>query len=128
MLCEQTLWNWAQGKACEISDALRAEVQSARSSLPMPAIEQAVNIYDAEAEEVLVMTDTIQVKAQKPTRERANDERPGRPEEEEEKKKKVKRINTDLMLLEGRDGTLRHLSAGFGEGAPSLSEVAEAHL
>jgi hypothetical protein len=75
----------------------------------------------------LVMTEAIQVKAQKPTRERADDERRCRRPEEEEKVKK--RINTDLMLLEGGDGSFRHLSAGLlGEGAPSLSEVAEAHL
>ena len=110
-----------QGKAREISVELRAEVDSA-GSLPVPAIEEAVDIYDGEAEEVLVMSDAIQVKAQKPTRGRV-DERCGGPEE-----KKVKRISTDLMLFEGRDGSFRHLSAGFGEGAPSLSEVAEAHL
>jgi hypothetical protein len=126
LLCEQTLWNWAQGKAREIGAALRAEVDSARS-LPAPAIDEAVDIYDEGAEEVLVMTDAIQVKAQKPTRERADDERRCRRPEEEKKVKK--RINTDLMLLEGRDGSFRHLSAGLlGEGAPSLSEVAEAHL
>jgi hypothetical protein len=66
LLCERTLWNWAQGKAREIGAALRAEVDSARS-LPAPAIDEAVDIYDEGAEEVLVMSDAIQVKAQKPT-------------------------------------------------------------
>jgi hypothetical protein len=43
--CERTLWNWAQGKAREIGAALRAEVDSARS-LPAPAIEEGVDIYE----------------------------------------------------------------------------------
>jgi hypothetical protein len=68
LLCEQTLCTWAQGKAHEISFALRAEADAARS-LPIPAtIDEAVDIYDDGAEEVLVMADAIQLKAQKPTR------------------------------------------------------------
>lgn len=120
MICEQTLWNWAQEKkAREVSATLLSEVTAARS-LPLPAVDGAVDIYDdACSEEVLVMTDAIQVKAQKPIRERA-----GEPKRE----KKVKRVSTDLLLLEGQDGSLRHLCAGLGEEAASLSEVAEAHL
>ncbi len=117
LLCEQTLWNWAQEKAREVSAALCSEVAAA-SSLPLPAIEEAVDVYDASSEEVLVMTDAIQVKAQKPTRERAGEPKRG---------KKVKRVSTDLLLLEGREGSFRCLSAGLGREA-SLSEVARAHF
>jgi hypothetical protein len=118
LICEQTLWNWAQHKAREVSTTLLSEVAAARS-LPLPAVDGAVDIYDACSEEVLVMSDAIQVKAQKPTRERA-----GEPKRE----KKVKRVSTDLLLLEGQDGSFRHLCAGLGEEAASLSEVAEARL
>lgn len=124
LVCEQTLWNWAQQEAHELSEALRAEVAAARS-LPKPTIAEEVDIYDACSEEVSVLTDAIQVKAQKPTRRRRG---AGEPQlEEKKKKKKVKRINTDLMLLQGRDGSFRHLSAGL-EGTVGLREVAEAHL
>ena len=119
---EQTLWNWAQEKAREVSAALRSEVAATRS-LSLPAVDGEVDVYDEQVEEVLVMTDAIQVKAQKPTRRRA-----GERKQEEEKAKK-KRVSTDLMLVQGRDGSSRHLSAGgVGGGAPSLPEVARAHL
>ncbi len=109
LVCEQTLWNWAQQEAHELSEALRAEVAAARS-LPKPTIAEEVDIYDACSEEVSVLTDAIQVEAQKPTRRRRG---AGEPQLEK-KKKKVKRINTDLMLLQGRDGSFRHLSPPFG--------------
>lgn len=70
LICEQTLWNWAQEKAREVSTTLLSEVAAARS-LPLPAVDGAVDIYDACSEEVLVMSDAIQVKAHKPTPERA---------------------------------------------------------
>jgi hypothetical protein len=132
LLCEQTLWNWVQSKAREVSIALSWEVSASRW-LPMPTFAEALDIYDADSEEVLVSSDAIQVKAQKPTRERHRGwEAEDTPREEEKKKEKIKkeRINTDLMLLEGRDGSFRHLSAGLGggEGAVSLCEVARAYL
>lgn len=80
-----------------------------------------VDIYDASSEEVLVMTDAIQVKAQKPTRE----QRAGEPKGG--KKVKKKRVSTDLLLLEGRDGSFRYLSGGL-DGEPALPEVAQACL
>lgn len=132
LVCEQTLWNWVQRKAREVSSALSSEVSASRS-LPLPAFAKALDIYDADAEEVLVSTDAIQVKAQKPTRERRCREADDTPSEEEEKKEKVKkkRIDTELMLVQSRDGSFRHLSAGLGgggEGVVSLCEVARAYL
>ena len=119
LLCEQTLWNWAQEKAREVSSALSSEVAAARA-LPLPTVEGTVDIYDASSEEVLVMSDAIQVKAQKPTRERAGEPKRG-------KKAKKKRVSTDLLLLEGQDGSLRCLSGGL-DGEPALPEVAQASL
>jgi hypothetical protein len=120
LVCEQTLWNWAQQKAREASSALRSEVATTLA-LPLPAVGEAVDIYEASSEEVLVMTDAIQVKAQKPTRESAGHEAP------KPGKKVNKRVSTDLFLLEGRDGSFRCLSAGLAEEA-SLPEVARACL
>src|SRR5215211_3203572 len=124
LVCEQTLCNWAREKAREVSDALRSEVGAARS-MPLPAVEEAVDIYDASSEEVLVMTDAIQVKAQKPTRPRAGEsaDEPKRAK----KNAKKKRVSTDLLLLEGREGSFRCLSAGL-DGEASLPEVTRAHL
>jgi hypothetical protein len=133
LLCEQTLWNWVQSKAREVSSALSSEVSASNRSLALPTFAEAVDIYDADSEEVLVSTDAIQVKAQKPTRERRRRrDAENTPRKEEKKKEKVKkkRIDTDLMLVQGRDGSFRHLSAGLGEGEGrvSLREVARAYL
>jgi hypothetical protein len=122
VVCEQTLWNWAQQKARELGCDLRSEIAATRS-VALPAIEEAVDIYEASSEEVLVMSDAIQVKAQKPTRERT-----GEPKEGKKVKKKVKkRVSTDLLLLEGREGSFRCLSGGL-DAEVSLPEVARAHL
>lgn len=42
LVCEQTLWNWAQQEAYELSEALRAEVSATRS-LPKPTIAEEVD-------------------------------------------------------------------------------------
>lgn len=120
LVCGQTLWNWAQKKAQEVSDALRSEVE-ATQPLPFPAIGETVDIYDARCEEVLVMSDAIQVKAQKPTRESAGELKP-------ETTKVNKRVSTDLLLVESQDGSFRCLSAGLDGTEANLPEVARAHL
>jgi hypothetical protein len=131
LLCEQTLWNWAQEKACEVGTDLRAEVAAAER-LALPSITEAVDIYDASSEEVLALTDAIQVKAQKPTRQVARKKRrcvAGEPKRERKKKQKRKRIETDLMLLQGQNGSFRYLCGGsVGDEPVSLLEVARAHL
>lgn len=132
LLCEQTLCNWVERKAREVGAALSSEVSASRS-LALPTFAESLDIYEADSEEVLVSTDAIQVKAQKPSRERRRGAEHDSPEEKEKKVKK-KRINTDLMLIQGRDGSFRHLlSAGLGGGggegtAASLCEVARAYL
>jgi hypothetical protein len=111
---------------------LSSEVGASRRSLALPTFAEAVDIYDAGSEEVLVSTDAIQVKTQKPTRERRRgaDYFYDTPEEKEKKVKK-KRINTDLMLIQGKDGSFRHLWARLESGEEaviSLCEVARAYL
>jgi hypothetical protein len=64
------------------------------------------------------MTDAIGVKAQRPTRQSATLPRPEKP---------LKRISTDLMLIEGRDGSFHHLCAG-PDGSASLREKADTYL
>jgi hypothetical protein len=101
-------------KAREVSTALRSEVAAARS-LPLPTVDEAVDVYDASSsEEVLVMTDAaIQVKSLRSLPPRA---RAGRTTKREKKAKK-RVISTDLLLLEGRDGSFRYLWAGLETGS-----------
>lgn len=123
LLCKQTLCNWAQRKAGELSAALRSEV-AATEELAMPAFSEEAGIYDEKAEEVLLMADAIQVKAQKRTRQRRG---AFSCADGQEHKKKVKRISTEMMLLEGQDGSFRHLCGGL-DGTVSLPELARSHL
>lgn len=116
LVCSQTLTNWVERKAQERDVRLQAEVETAQN-LPMPRLAERVDVYDA-AEEVLVLTDGIGVKAQKPTHEKAGEPR---------KEKSQKRHDTDVMLFEGRDGSFRYL-AGSTDNRVCLAEVASAYL
>ena len=117
LVCEQTLHNWVQGKAAAIEQGLCAQVAAAQT-LPFPALAASVDLYDPEAAEVLVLVDGIGVKAQKPTR-----DKPGAPPAQ----KTVKRHDTDVMLLQGRDGSFRYLCEGLSQTV-SLPALASAYL
>ena len=69
LACEQTVWNWALQKALVLDARLAHEVEACQK-WPFPQIQSEVDIYSKEAEEVLVLTDAIGVKSQKPTREK----------------------------------------------------------
>jgi hypothetical protein len=117
LVCEQTLWNWVQHKAAQLDARLAAEVRAA-SELPDPALAEAVDIYKKDAEEVLVLTDGIGVKAQKPTRDKPGQAKTG---------KTAKRHDTDVMLLQGQDGRFTYL-CGSADQRVSLCQVAKACL
>src|SRR5215218_10346837 len=123
LLCKQTLCNWVRQKAGELSAALRSEV-AATEELAIPAFSEKADIYDEKAEEVLVMTDAIQVKAQKGTHQSSEG---GACVDGHKHNKKVKRISTEMMLLESRDGSFRHLCGGLDETV-NLQELARSHL
>ena len=117
LACEQTLWNWALQKAVLLDTRLAKEVKRCQT-LPFPQIAPSVDIYGAEAEEVLVLTDAIGVKAQKPTR-----DKPGTAPTP----KVAKRHDTDVLLLERPDGDFVYL-AGSTDKVVSLVDVVEARV
>ena len=114
LACEQTLWNWALQKALEIDTRLADEVQACQK-LPFPQIQTQVDIYSKEAEEVLVLTDAIGVKSQKPTR-----EKPGEPS----LPKEAQRHDTDVLLLEQTDGEFVYLMGSTDETVSLVSAAA----
>ena len=117
LVCEQTLWNWVHNKAAQLDVQLAQDVAAA-SELPDPALAEVVDIYEKAAEEVLVLTDGIGVKAQKPTRDKPGEARTG---------KAAKRHDTDVMLLQGQDGRFTYL-CGSSDQRVSLCALAQAHL
>lgn len=117
LACEQTLWNWAERAIAVLDAQLVAQVASAQE-VTAPKIAESVNLYDREAEEVLVLTDAIGVKAQKPKR-----DKPGEPPTGKE----AKRHDTDVLLLQKQGGDFLYLMGSVNH-AVSLVEVAEANL
>ena len=67
---------------------------------------------------MLLLTDGICVKAQKPTHEKAGEARRDKP---------CQRHDLDVMLAQNRDGSFRYL-AGTSDHVHSLPEIAGAHL
>lgn len=117
LACEQTLWNWAERTVAILDAQLVTQVQSAQA-LPSPKIVENLPLYDREAEEVLVLTDAIGVKAQKPKR-----DKPGEPTTGKE----AKRHDTDVLLLQKQSGDFVYLMGSVNQTV-SLVEVAEANL
>ena len=116
-VCAQTICNWVEARARQLDASVAEEVASA-SSLPMPSLAEHVDLYDKDAREVLLMVDAIGVKAQKPTRQREGQSRQPKPH---------KRHDIDVMLAQGRDGSMRYL-VGSSDKKLSLVDVAGAHM
>jgi hypothetical protein len=117
LVCAQTLWNWALQKAVVLDKQLAAEVRACEA-LPFPDVAAGVEIYSAEAEEVLVFTDAIGVKAQKPKRDKPGAVPTG---------KQAKRHDTNVFLLERPSGDFVYL-AGSTDKVVSLVEVVKARV
>ncbi len=117
LVCAQTLSNWVERKAQQIEADLVETVAQTRE-MPMPAIAERIDLYDPQAEEVLVLCDGICVKAQNPVHVKAGEPRPPKPQ---------KRHDTDVMLLQAQDGSFRYLT-GSSDQRVSLPEVASAYL
>ncbi len=117
LFSEDSLWRLVQEEAARL-DAQKQEQIADCACLPDPLYRAGADLYDAQAWEYLVLTDGIGVKAQKPTRERADQPRsPGLE----------KRHDTDVMLLPRRDGAHQIVCEGVSENW-SLVEAARAFL
>lgn len=83
-----------------------AQEHEAVGAAPPPVIEPMVDVYAAEVAEVRVFEDGIGVKAQK--RGRCSRNRPAAVDPEA-----AKRVNTEVVLLERRDGSHEYLCEGI---------------
>lgn len=68
VLSAQTIWQLVQQSALQVSDEIGQSVKQHLLSGRPVEVTQAIDLYDAEAEEVLLFDDGISVKAQKPER------------------------------------------------------------
>jgi hypothetical protein len=130
LLSDQKIQQLVVQKAAALSRMQQARLTRLKTR-PMPAVCRAVDLYAAEAREVVLMEDGIQVKQQKAERERrqgaAGWQPPGEAPPLSEQKPRKKRVTTDVAMLEKRDGSYEHLCGGIDEhGREALYDVAEA--
>jgi hypothetical protein len=68
VLSDQTIQQLVVAKAVEVSQQWQSESQADTAVPPLPAVMPQVDWYDPQSEEVLLLTDAIQVKQQKASR------------------------------------------------------------
>src|SRR5712691_573925 len=119
VLSDQTIQHLVVTKATQVSAQWQAEVQANPDTSALLEVVSQVDWYDAHSDEVLVLTDAIQVKQQKARRGKGADN----PEEEQAHK----RVNTDVWLVEKATGGFAYVTAGTAapgeEGVSATARV-----
>ena len=105
LLSDQAIQNLVVAKAVEVSRQWQSASQGDTAASALPAIMSQVDWYDAQSEEVLLLTDAILVKQQKAHRAKGTDQAVREPE--------TKRVNTDVWLVEQATGGFLYLMAGI---------------
>ncbi len=104
VLSDQTIQHLVVTKAAEVSRQWQSESQADTATPPSPAVSPQVDWYDPQSEEVLLLTDAIQVKQQKARRGQGVDKPTGEHE--------TKRVHTEVWLVEQPTGGSTYLTAG----------------
>jgi hypothetical protein len=129
LLSDQKIQQLVLRKAAAVSRTHQAKIARLLEATEMPALRRGeVDLYAAEAREVVLMEDAIQVKQQKAHRERceaagwqsSNDAPP------KQKRPKKKRVSTDVAMLQKRDGSYEHLCGGIDDEGEELYDVVQA--
>src|SRR3989475_10076648 len=105
LLSDQTIQHLVVAKAVEVSQQWQSESQADTAAPLWPAVTPQVDWYDPQSEEVLLLTDAIQVKQQKASRGQGAD----KPTLERE----TKRVHTEVWLVAQPTGGFTSLTAGI---------------
>ena len=105
VLSDQTIQHLVVTKATQVSAQWQAEVQANPDAPALPEVVSQVDWYDPQSEEVLLLTDAIQVKQQKARR--------GKGADNSEEEQAHKRVSTDVWLVERATGGFEYLTAGI---------------
>ena len=109
VLSAQTIWHLVQQSALQVSDEIERGVKQHLSSRRPVELTQAIDLYDADAEEVLLFDDGISVKAQKPERgQTLNLQEQASPQPLLEY---GKRVLTDIVVLQTAPGQFEYVGA-----------------
>lgn len=113
LLSDQTLWHQVVEQAAAISQQWSEQTPEVE---PLETV-SAVDWYDKQASEVLVLSDAIQVKQQKPRRYRS-----GQKPAEEPERERV-RVNTDVWMVQRAGGGFEYLTAGMSQRGEEIVSV-----
>jgi hypothetical protein len=105
LLSDQTIQHLVVAKAVEVSQQWQSESQADTAAPLWPEVMPQVDWYDPQSEEVLLLTDAIQVKQQKASRGQGADTPTGERE--------TKRVHTEVWLVEQPTGGFTYLTAGI---------------
>lgn len=131
LLSDQKIQQLVVQKAASVSRMQQAKIACLLEAREMPEVRREVDLYSAEAREVVLMEDGIQVKQQKAQRERrgtAGWRRPcGEASSSSKQKAKKERVSTDVAMLEKREGgSYAYLCGGIDDEGKALYGVVEA--
>ena len=105
VLSDQMIQHLVVAKAVEVSQQWQVESQVDPAVPLWPAVMPQVDWYDPQSEEVLLLTDAIQVQQQKASRGDGADKPP--------LERETKRVHTDVWLVEQPTGGFTYLTAGI---------------
>lgn len=113
LLSDQAIWHLVVEQAAALSQRWSAETPQ------VEPIETAAGVdwYDSQKPEVLVLSDAIQVKQQKPRRYRSAQ----KPAEEPQRERV--RVNTDIWMVQCAEGGFRYLTAGINQTGQEILSV-----
>ena len=131
LLSDQKIQQLVVRKAAAVSQVRQVKIARLLEAEEMPAVRRTVDLYTAEAREVVLMEDAIQVKRQKAQRERRGAagwrQPPGQaPPPSKQQQRKKQRVSTDMVMLQKRDGRYEHLCGGIDDEGEALYDVVEA--
>ena len=129
VLSAQTIWQLVQQSALQVSDEIGRGVKQHLSSRHPVEVTQTINLYDADAEEVLLFDDGISVKAQKPERgQTLNLQEQASPQLQV---KDGERVLTDVVVLQTAPGQFEYVTAPIVADCSlrcSLAQVVQAKV
>ena len=105
LLSDQTIQHLVVAKAVEVSQQWQVESQANTAAPLWPEVTPQVDWYDPQSEEVLLLTDAIQVKQQKASRGQGADTPTGA--------RATKRVHTEVWLVEQPTGGFTYVTAGI---------------
>jgi hypothetical protein len=114
LLSDQTIWQQVVAQAAAVSQRWSEETAEVE---PIETVSE-VDWYDRQSPEVLVLSDGIQVKQQKPRR-YSSEQKPA----EEPQRERV-RVNTDVWMVERAGGNFQYQVAGINQAGEEIVSVA----